>query len=122
MFFKRFLSTNYLNNYTQHHPLFKHYQLTQNVWRIEEKYFDSWNLANIFYIRGSTSDLLVDTGIGVHDLPSFLRWSGLRPDPDKPLKVALTHTHFDHSGGAHQFAQVYLNESMSSIQAAIIGF
>ena len=57
------------------HPLFKQCQLAPNVWRLEEKYFDSWNLANLYFIRGTTTDLLVDTGIGVYDLPSYLLWS-----------------------------------------------
>ena len=57
------------------HPLFKQFQLAPNVWRLEEKYFDSWNLANMYFIRGTTTDLLVDTGIGVYDLPSYLLWS-----------------------------------------------
>jgi len=90
---------------TTKHPLFKFEPVTKDVWRIEEKYFDSWNLANMYFVRGSQSDLLIDTGIGVHDLPSFLLWSKLREDKEKPLIVALTHTHFDHSGGAFQFAE-----------------
>ena len=45
------------------HPLFAHVQLSENVWRIEEKYFDSWNLANMYFIRGTSKDLLIDTGI-----------------------------------------------------------
>ena len=28
--------------FIQTHPLFAHEQLADNVWRIEEKYFDSW--------------------------------------------------------------------------------
>ena len=62
-------------NLSNLHPLFKHFQLTHNVWRIEEKYFDSWNLANIYFVRGANSDFLVDTGCGVHYLPSYLLWS-----------------------------------------------
>jgi len=88
------------------HPLFRHRQVTKSVWHLEEKYFDSWNLANLFLVQGSKCDLLVDTGIGLHDLPNYLLWSKLREDRDKPLKVALTHSHFDHSGGAHQFQNV----------------
>lgn len=76
------------------HPLFKHSQVSSNVWRLEEAYFDSWNLANMYFVRGSDADLLVDTGIGVHYLPSYLLWSKLREDKEKPLIVALTHTHF----------------------------
>ena len=62
-------------NLSNLHPLFKHFQLTHNVWRIEEKYFDSWNLANIYFVRGTNSDFLVDTGVGLHYLPSYLLWS-----------------------------------------------
>jgi hypothetical protein len=36
--------------------------LTPDVWMIEEKYFMSWNRANIFFVRGSSADLIVDTG------------------------------------------------------------
>ena len=57
------------------HPLFNQWQLAPNVWRLEEKYFDSWNLANIYFVKGTDADLLVDTGIGVHYLPSYLLWS-----------------------------------------------
>ena len=46
----------------QPHPLFSHTSLRDDVWMIEEKYFISWNRANIFFIKGSNADLLVDTG------------------------------------------------------------
>ena len=42
--------------------------------------------------QGSESDLLVDTGVGVHSLPRYLAWAGLRPSKgaqaDKPLQVS----------------------------------
>ena len=41
----------------------------------------------------------------------FLGSSGLRPDPEKRLEVVLTHCHFDHSGGAHQFARVFCHQA-----------
>ena len=41
--------------------------------------------------QGSDCDLLVDTGVGVHSLPRYLAWAGLRPgmgaQADKPLQV-----------------------------------
>ena len=89
------------------HPLFKHRSVCENVWQIVEKFYDSWNLANIYFFRGSHADLLCDTGTGVYPLNSFLDSSGLRQDPKKPLLVVLTHTHFDHSGGAYQFSKVF---------------
>ena len=79
-------------------------------------------------LKGSKGDLLIDTGVGVHEvaaendsfvtfvvqsespqLPPFLSSSGLRPNVEKPLSVLITHMHFDHSGGAHQFEEVPLN-------------
>ena len=48
----------------QPHPLYSHTSLRDDVWMIEEKYFISWNRANIFFIKGSNADLLVDTGKG----------------------------------------------------------
>ena len=46
------------------HPLFRISKIRTRpeIFQIEEKFFDSWNRANIFYIVGKTRDLLVDTG------------------------------------------------------------
>jgi glyoxylase-like metal-dependent hydrolase (beta-lactamase superfamily II) len=96
------------STWSQAHPLYRHREVAQGVWWITEKYFkSSWNLANIYFVCGAEADLLVDTGVGIHQLPPFLSSCGLRPDPAKPLSVVLTHMHFDHSGGAHQFPEVH---------------
>jgi hypothetical protein len=47
------------------HPLFNRKSLREDVWIIEEKFFISWNRANVFFIKGSNADLLVDTGTSV---------------------------------------------------------
>ena len=65
----------------------------------------------IIHLLGGETDLLVDTGVGVHSLARFLQVSRLRPDTEKPLTVVLTHCHFDHSGGAHQFAEVHSHQA-----------
>ena len=54
-------------------------------------------------------DLVIDPGLGLWDLPSFLRLSGLC-DGSKPVMAVATHVHFDHAGGLHQFAQVAVHE------------
>ena len=51
---------------------------------------------NVDVDQGAVADLLVDTGVGVHSLPNYLTWSGLRRNNQKPLNVVLTHCHFDH--------------------------
>jgi len=95
----------------QLHPLFSCKEVAKNVFFIQEKYFISWNLANIFFIKGSKRDLLVDTGVGIYSLPAYLTSAQLRSDPSKPLDVVLTHAHFDHSGGGHQFEKVHVHHS-----------
>lgn len=52
-------------------------------------------------------------GVGIHDLPSFLLWSELRESQEKPFYIALTHTHFDHSGGVHLFENVTLKKKLA---------
>ena len=65
--------------WSQKHPLYRHKEVAAGVWWIEEKYFaSSWNLANIYFIRGSEADLLIDTGVGVHQVIidlQIVRWS-----------------------------------------------
>ena len=55
--------------------------------------------ANIWHVRGRDADLLIDTGLGVAPLagePELLR---------RPLVAVATHTHMDHTGGMHEFAE-----------------
>ena len=47
---------------TPPHPLFSHKEVDRGIFHIEEKFFDSWNRANVFYVVGSQRDLLIDTG------------------------------------------------------------
>jgi glyoxylase-like metal-dependent hydrolase (beta-lactamase superfamily II) len=54
--------------------------------------------ANIFLIKGTTHDLMVDTGTGVNKLRPTVQ-----PYLDKPLIIFSTHTHRDHIGGHHEF-------------------
>ena len=50
--------------------------------------------------------LLVDTGLGIGDLPGMVRELVGTDD----LPVVLTHSHWDHIGGAHRFDDVAIND------------
>ena len=59
---------------------------------------------NIWHVRGRDRDLLIDTGLGIENLAESL------PELfDRPITVVLTHSHRDHSGGAHAFSDVRIH-------------
>lgn len=76
------------------------FQIAYKTWCINEFGMDS-----LFLLEGDDKALLIDTGIGVFDIPSCIRRY-----TDKPLIVALTHGHLDHAGGNSWFEEVYLHE------------
>lgn len=59
----------------------------------------------MYLVEGETKAALIDTGLGVGDLATYIKTL-----TDKPIVVILTHGHFDHIGGASLFNQAYLNE------------
>ena len=69
-----------------------------DITHLWEPYVDACIRCNIWHIRGRDRDLLVDTGLGIVSL----REAG-RDLFDKALTAVATHTHFDHTGGMHEF-------------------
>ena len=53
---------------------------------------------NIWHVRGRDSDLLIDTGLGIASLRQAAQHLFA-----KPIVAFATHTHFDHTGGIHEF-------------------
>ncbi|HEU0115913.1 MAG TPA: MBL fold metallo-hydrolase [Thermomicrobiales bacterium] len=52
-----------------------------------------------YVIEGDERAVLLDTGMGVGDLNALVRAL-----TERPVTVVQSHSHFDHIGGAHQFA------------------
>lgn len=72
-------------------------QLTDNIWGIREPFHFEDVLS--YYIKGNNASVLIDSGMGLADISSVL--------PNiKDATVLLTHSHWDHIGGAVQFANV----------------
>lgn len=84
------------------------------VYLLRERFYDSPNQANIWLVQGSSKDLVIDTGLGIWNLPGFLEQQGLIGP--KPVQAVATHIHFDHSGGLHQFEKF----SIHSLEAEAI--
>lgn len=65
---------------------------------IWEPYVHSLIRANLWHVRGRDRDLLVDTGLGIRSLREELRDLF-----ERPVLAVATHTHYDHTGGMHEF-------------------
>ncbi len=58
--------------------------------------------SRVFVVHGSEATVVVDAGRGIGDLRGYL---GL----DASTRLVLTHSHWDHVGNAHQFANVSID-------------
>jgi len=85
-------------------PVARHwFEITEaddGILRITEPHVHPYVRANAWLVRGSTSHLLVDTGLGVGRLPDELA-----AQLDRPVLAVATHAHFDHFGGLAEFAE-----------------
>jgi glyoxylase-like metal-dependent hydrolase (beta-lactamase superfamily II) len=70
-----------------------------SVTHITEPHVHPMLRCNVWHVRGRDSDLLVDTGLGIASLTAAARDLFLHE-----ITVVLTHTHYDHVGGAHEFS------------------
>lgn len=69
------------------------------IFRLTEPALGPLHGANIWLIVAGRGALLIDAGVGVAPLAPIIR----RITAD-PVICLLTHTHYDHIGGAHEFA------------------
>ncbi|MDG2617075.1 MBL fold metallo-hydrolase [Thermoleptolyngbya sichuanensis XZ-Cy5] len=80
------------------HQWFSTQRITDSLYLITEPHYYWFNRANLWLIKGRDRDLLIDTGLGVLSLRTYL--ADLL---DKPLLAIASHIHFDHAGGMHEF-------------------
>ena len=101
---------------------YAHKSLGDGVYWIQERFYESENRANIWLLRGSHQDVVIDTGLGLKSLPDYIAAQGLLgadPQRKNPLLAVATHAHFDHSGGLHQFQQVGVHSA--EVEALVNG-
>lgn len=65
---------------------------------LTEPFVTDYCRANIWHVRGSDIDLLVDTGMGICPLAPEIE-----TPQGKPLLAVATHVHLDHVGSLHEF-------------------
>jgi glyoxylase-like metal-dependent hydrolase (beta-lactamase superfamily II) len=83
-------------------------QLPDGVFRLSEPGLRALHGANSWLVLGARRALLIDAGAGVAPLAPIVRAL-----TGKPVICLLTHTHYDHIGGAHEFAdrRIHANEA-----------
>jgi glyoxylase-like metal-dependent hydrolase (beta-lactamase superfamily II) len=70
------------------------------IYRIREPALGDLDCCNCWLVLGARRALLIDSGVGVSPLaPVVAAITSL------PTTLILTHTHYDHIGGAHEFAE-----------------
>jgi len=85
-------------------------ELGKGFWRIQAI---KGTLSTAYLIEGSKEALLIDACTGQEGLKEIVN----RLIGDKPCKLALTHGHFDHSGGMKYFPEVYLHKADTGMLA-----
>ncbi|SMF51512.1 Glyoxylase, beta-lactamase superfamily II [Tistlia consotensis] len=87
-------------------------RLDDGVTLIEEPFIKAFYRCNVWHVRGRERDLLVDSGMGV---------VGLREQvplvTERPLVAVASHTHFDHIGAHHEFAERSVHRAEAAILA-----
>ena len=65
---------------------------------IDEPHIHEFYRCNVWHVRGSNGDMLVDTGMGVVSLRESISIVN-----ERPLQAVASHTHFDHIGCHYEF-------------------
>ena len=79
---------------------------------IGEPFVKEFYRCNVWHVRGRERDLLVDSGMGVVPLRQHVPLV-----TERPLVAVASHTHFDHVGAHHEFAERWVHAAEAAILA-----
>ena len=79
---------------------------------LETQHEAEWR-CNIWHVRGRDRDLVIDTGLGLRPLAATIAEIS-----DRPVLGLCTHSHYDHSGGLHEFDERLGHGAEADIYAA----
>jgi glyoxylase-like metal-dependent hydrolase (beta-lactamase superfamily II) len=91
---------------------FERVPFADGVTLIHEPWMPFFFRCNMWHLRGRDRDLLIDTGSGVLSLSACV--PSLQ---SRPLVCLLTHSHWDHIGSAHEFAERWSHAAETPILA-----
>jgi glyoxylase-like metal-dependent hydrolase (beta-lactamase superfamily II) len=88
-------------------------RLADDVTLIREPHVSADVRCNMWHVRGRDRDLLLDTGMGMASLSAEVALV-----TERPVLAVASHTHFDHVGGHHEFAERLVHPAEAGILAA----
>jgi glyoxylase-like metal-dependent hydrolase (beta-lactamase superfamily II) len=94
-------------------PWYASTRFADGVTHLYEPYIHVFYRCNIWHVRGRDRSLLFDSGLGVVSLVACFPWL-----KERPLLAVMSHTHFDHIGNAHEFADRACHPGEAAILAA----
>ena len=74
-------------------------KLQDGITHIHEIHVADWLRCNIWHVQGRDRDLIIDTGMGLRPLTREIAKLS-----ERPITAIMTHSHFDHAGGLHEFS------------------
>jgi glyoxylase-like metal-dependent hydrolase (beta-lactamase superfamily II) len=86
---------------------------SDDVTLIDEPAIQPFYRCNIWHVRGRDRDLLFDSGLGVFSLRRHVALMR-----ERPIVCVASHTHFDHIGNHHEFADRRVHGAEADILAA----
>ncbi len=87
-------------------------KLSDGVTLVHEPWIKPFYRCNMWHVRGRDRDLLLDTGLGHFSLRDHVRLV-----TGRPIVCVASHTHFDHIGGHHEFADRCVHGAEADILA-----
>jgi len=91
---------------------FEHRSVGDGVTHVWEPHVIPFVRCNIWHVRGRDRDLLIDSGMGMCSLKRAI--AALL---EKPVAAVATHSHFDHIGSHHEFAERLAHPAEAAILA-----
>lgn len=100
------------HRFTERLDWFARREITSGIFHVwEPDYRDDYR-CNIYVVRGSNGDLVLDSGLGLGSLRRFL--APIAPDP----LLVLSHGHYDHIGSSFEFSRRVIHRAEADILAA----
>lgn len=88
-------------------------KLDDDVRLISEPWITPFYRCNIWHVRGSRQDALIDSGMGVVSLREHVPLVS-----ERPLTAIASHTHFDHIGCHHEFPERIVHRDEQALLAS----